>query len=126
MIILNFAHPLTDEHEAQVESLVGEAVDRVIDVPSQFAPEAAYAEQIGALVEGLGLSPTEWQTLPLLVNLPSYNYAAVTLLAHLEGRMGYLPSILRLRPVEGAAVRRFEVAEIIPLAAVRDEARKRR
>jgi hypothetical protein len=126
MIILNFSHLLTDEHLAQIEALSGEAVERVIEVPSQFESDAPYAGQIEALVAGIGLSPTEWQTLPLLVNSPSYNFAAVTLLAHLEGRMGYLPSVLRLRPVEGAAVRRFEVAEIISLAEVQEEARKRR
>jgi len=126
MIVLNFAHPLTDAHREQIEALSSQRVERVMDIPAQFDSNTPFAEQVEALVASVPLTPRQWQTEALLVNPPSYNFAAVTLLAHLEGRMGYLPSIIRLRPVADAAVRQFEVAEIIPLADVRAGTRKSR
>jgi hypothetical protein len=78
------------------------------------------------LVDAVGLSPAEWQTTPLLVNPPSLNVIAVTLLAELHGRMGYFPAVIRLRPVAGSTPQQFEVAEILNLQAVREAARTRR
>jgi len=40
--------------------------------------------------------------------------------------MGYFPTVLRLRPVEGAVPPRFEVVEILNLQQVRDQARRTR
>jgi hypothetical protein len=40
--------------------------------------------------------------------------------------MGYFPACLRMRPVKDALPPRFEVAEIMNLQTLRDEARKRR
>jgi hypothetical protein len=124
--LLNFSHPLTAEHLAQVEALSGQAIERVIDAPARFDHAQPFGAQVTALVEGLGLSAAEWQTLPLLVNPPSLHVIAVTVLAELHGRMGYFPAVVRLRPVAGSTPPRFEVAEIINLQAVRDAARSRR
>lgn len=126
MILLNFAHPLTAEHLAQVEAISGQTAERVIDAPAQFDHAQPFAAQVTALVDGLGLSPSEWQTLALLVNPPSLNVIAVTLLAELHGRMGYFPAVVRLRPVIGSTPPRFEVAEIVNLQTVRDSARSQR
>jgi len=126
MILLNFSHPLTPDHLAQAEALAGEKVERVVDVPTHFDHERPFAEQVALLVDGVGLSPKEWQTTPLLVNPPGYASAAAALLAELHGRMGYFPTVLRLRPVPGSTPPRFEVAELVNLQAVRDAARKRR
>jgi hypothetical protein len=60
------------------------------------------------------------------VNLPSLNHIAACVLAELHGRMGYFPTILRMRPVAGSTPPQFEVAEIINLQAVRDQARTTR
>ncbi len=56
---------------------------------------------------------------------------SVTLLAELHGRMGYFPPCIRMRPVVGPDGQRivpprFEVAEILNLQAIRDEARRLR
>lgn len=126
MIILNFAHPLTDEHLAHIEELTGQKVEQVIEINSQIDPQQPLVPQVVALADKAGLSPQEWQTLPILINPPSLNYIAVVLLAELHGRCGYFLAHLRLRPVQGSVPPRFEVAEIINLQAVRDEARKRR
>lgn len=126
MILLNFSHPLTADHLAQIEALAGQAVERVVTLPVQFDVEQPFAAQVVALVDGLGLMPQEWQTLPLLINPPSLNAIAVTLLAELHGRMGYFPAVIRLRQAAGAMPPRFEVAEIIDLQIVRNKARRER
>ncbi|MGQ9492669.1 MAG: CRISPR-associated protein Csx15 [Anaerolineae bacterium] len=126
MILLNFSHPLTTEHLAQIEALAGNPVERVIDAPTQFDHEQPFVPQVRALVDSVGLSSTEWQTLSLLVNPPALNLIAVTLLAELHGRMGYFPTVLRLRPVPNSTPPRFEVAELINLQDVRATARTRR
>jgi hypothetical protein len=78
------------------------------------------------LVDQAGLSPTEWQTLPLLINPPSLNFIAIVLLAELHGRCGYFPAHLRLRPVQGSLPPQYEVAEVLDLQALREAARQRR
>jgi hypothetical protein len=62
---------LTPAHLAAVEELTGQAV-----------------EQARALVESVGLSAEEWQTPPLLINLPSLNVIAALVLAEAHGRCG--------------------------------------
>ncbi|MCS7222788.1 MAG: CRISPR-associated protein Csx15 [Anaerolineae bacterium] len=132
MILLNFAHPLIAEHMAQIECLTGQRVERVIEIHTQIDPQQPLVPQVTALVDQVGLSPAEWQTLPLLVNPPSLNFIAVALLAELHGRCGYFPAHLRMRRIdEGNALvysgpPRYEVAEILDLQAVRDLARRRR
>lgn len=50
----------------------------------------------------------------------------VALPSALYGRMGYFPPALRLRPISGSLPPRFEVAEIMPLQTIRDDARRLR
>ncbi len=126
MIVLNFAHPITEEQRAQIEALTGQSLARVVDIPSQIDVQKPIAPQVTAMADAVGFSPTEWQTLPILVNPPSLNFSAVALLAELHGRMGYFPPIVRLRRVEGSVPPRFEVAEVVDLQAIRERARERR
>ena len=123
MIVLNFAHPITEEQRAQIEALTGQTIERVVDIPSQIDVQHPLAPQVVAMADAAGLSPAEWQTLPILVNPPSLNFSAVALLAELHGRMGYFPPIVRLRPVQGSVPPRFEVAEIVDLQRIRERAR---
>ena len=126
MILLNFSHPLTPAQLKQIEALTGQVVERVVDLMPQLDHEMPFDSQIGELVDGVGLSPQEWQTRPLLVNPPGYAPAAVVLLAEMHGRMGHFPAMLRLRPVPGSNPTQYEVAEVINLQALRDQARERR
>lgn len=126
MILLNFSHPLTPTHLQQVEVLTGQKVERVVEVHSQIDPQESLAPQVRVLADACGLSPEEWQTLPLVINPPSLSFIAVALLAELHGRMGYFPLCIRLRPVANGISSKYEVAEILDLRAVRDEARRRR
>ncbi|NPV30715.1 MAG: hypothetical protein HPY58_13940 [Firmicutes bacterium] len=126
MILLNFSHPLTAEQLQQLEELAGKKVDRVIEIDAQIDPQQPIVPQVIAMADRAGLTPQEWQTLPLLVNLPSLNFSAVTLLAELHGRCGYFLPAVRLRPVPGSVPPRFEVAEILNLQTIRECARGRR
>ena len=125
MLILNFAHPLTDEHKAQIEALANIAVDEILTIPVQIDQAQPLGPQISAIVDGIQLSSQEWQTRPLLINPPGYAPAAFVLLAELHGRIGHFPSLIRLRPQPGP-VTRYEVAELLNLQAVREAARQRR
>jgi hypothetical protein len=126
MQILNFAHPLAEEQLAKIEDLAGKKISGVINIDSQIDTTKPIEEQIAAMLDRTGLTSVEWQTKPLLVNLPSLNYSAAAMLAQLHGRMGYFPSILRLRPVTDSIAPRFEVAEILNLQAMRERAREKR
>ena len=126
MNILNFAHPLTPRQIEQITSLVGSAPDSIQDVRVQFDMEEHFAPQVVDLLAGLEVSATDWQTGAWLIVLPSLNYGAAVLLTELHGRMGHFPAIVRLRPVTGALVTEYDVAEIVNLEAVRAEARRRR
>lgn len=126
MIILNFAHPLTEEQLRQVAQVTGLAVKRVISIDTCVDLTQLLGPQVEALADACGLSTEEWQTLPLVINPPSLNFVAITLLAELHGRCGYFPAHLALRPVEDSVPRRFEVAEVLDLQGRRDSARRRR
>lgn len=126
MILINLSHPLTAEQQAAIEKMANQIITRLIERLAQFDVEQPFAEQAAGLVDDLDLTPTEWQQAPLLVNLPSLNFGAAAVLAELHGRCGYFPPIVRLRPVTGSLPPKYEVAEVVNLQAMRDEARKRR
>ena len=126
MLLLNFSHPLTPDHLAQIEALAGAGVERVIEVAVQFDTAQPFVPQVQALLAQIPLTAAEWQITPLLIVPPALNFITAVLLAELHGRMGYFPPIVRLRPVPNALPPRFEVAEIINLQAVREAARRTR
>jgi hypothetical protein len=126
MLLLNFSHPLLPDQVKQIEELTGQSVEEVRHLPVQFDPQQPFAPQVEAVVADCELTPEAWQTESILINPPALNAIAVTLLAELHGRMGYFPPVVRLRPVAGSTPPRFEVAEVINLQQVRDEARLRR
>lgn len=123
MILLNFSHPLTPDQLDQVGDLTGASVNLVLPLSTHFDPQQQFGPQVTALVSGIGLTPGEWQTAPILVNPPSLNFITALVLAELHGRMGYFPPIVRLRPIKGALPPRYEVAEILNLHAAWGEAR---
>ena len=126
MLILNFTHPLTPEQRAQIEALAHTSIEEVRTVPVQIDQSEPLEPQITAIVDSVGLSSEEWQTRPFLVNPPGYAPAAFVLLAELHGRIGHFPSLIRLRPLPGSTPTVYEVAELINLQAIREEARRRR
>ena len=126
MLILNFTHPLTPQQQAQIEALAHTSIEEVRTIPVQIDQDEPLQPQITAIVDAVGLSSEEWQTRPFLVNPPGYAPAAFVLLAELHGRIGHFPSLIRLRPLPGSTPTIYEVAELINLQAIREEARRRR
>ncbi|MGQ9481729.1 CRISPR-associated protein Csx15 [Chloroflexus sp.] len=126
MIILNYAHPITAAQQEQIVALTGQHIDRLLDIPSQIDQQQPLLPQIVTMADAAGLSPQQWQSEAILVNLPALNFSAAALLAELHGRMGYFPPVLRIRPIVGSLPPRYEVAEILNLQVLRDEARTRR
>lgn len=126
MLILNYAHPFTDDQLNQIEGLMGEKIAEVKQIKVHLDQAEPLLPQVVALAEAAKLTNEEWSGRPLLINPPSLNFVAVALLAELHGRMGYFPTCLRMRPVEGSTPPRFEVAEILNLQDVRNAARERR
>lgn len=122
MIILNFTHPLTEEQLDQIRALVEHPIEDVRTIRVQIDHVQGLEAQVRALVGAAGLTPEQWQNTPLLINPPGSAPAAVVLLAELYGRTGYFPASLRLVPVEGSAVVRYTVSEVLDLAAVRGRA----
>lgn len=126
MVLVNFTHPLTASQLAAISQISSTQIERVIEIKTHLDPVLPFAEQARALIEAIGLSSEEWQMKSLLINLPSFSPVAALILAELHGRMGYFPSVLRLRQNSDATPLRIEVAEIINLQAIRDAARQRR
>jgi len=126
MILLNLSHPLTPEQIAQVSALLNRPIERTLSAPAQFDHQQPFMPQVEALLQKIELTPDEWQTASLLVNPPSLNFITALVLAEIHGRTGYFPPIVRLRPVKDALPPRYEVAEVLNLQKVRDEARAKR
>lgn len=125
MILLNFSHPLSAEQAAQVAALLGGPL-AVRTIPAHFDHARPFAPQVAALADAAGLSPDEWQTAPLLINLPGYAPAVGSLLAEIHGRSGHFPALLRLSPVAGSVPTVYAASEVIDLQGVRDAGRSSR
>ncbi|MBY0523615.1 MAG: hypothetical protein K2R98_09450 [Gemmataceae bacterium] len=126
MLLLNFGHPLSEPQLAQVAEHVSVPIERVVEVRTHFDHHSPFTEQARSLIEQIALSPTDWQTRRILVNPPNLVSIACLVLAELHGRMGYFPPVLRLRPVPNTIPPSFEVAEVLNLQEVREQARRQR
>ena len=126
MLLLNFSHPITDAQRTQIEELTGQPIQRIIAAMPHFDEQQPFRPQLDALLAQVELTSEQWQSEPILVVLPSLNFISALLLADLHGRMGYFPPVVRTRPVAGQIPRRYEVAEILDLQEVREEARRSR
>lgn len=126
MQVLNFSHPMLSEQLAALADIMeGVTIGRVVDVKVQLNQDQPFGPQIAALVEGIGWTPTQWQHNQFVVSLPGLSAAGACILAEIHGRCGYFPAVIRTKPVGGPPPK-FEPAEVINLAAVRDIARHTR
>ncbi|GHO88891.1 CRISPR-associated protein Csx15 [Dictyobacter formicarum] len=125
VVILNFSHPLTEPQKEQIQILAGQAIEEVKTVAVQINQGEPLEPQLAAIVDAVQLTSEEWQTRELLINPPGYASAAFVLLAMLHGRIGHFPSLIRMRPKHGP-ITTFEVAEILNLQNIREQARLKR
>ena len=116
----------SDAQRAAIAAFTGSEPAQEIQVATQFDEQEPFEPQLAAMIAGVPLTPDQWQSEPILVLLPSLNFITALLLAELHGRMGYFPTVVRTRPVAGTTPRRYEVAELLDLQAVRERARRSR
>lgn len=126
MLLINFSHLLTPAQRASIESLSGQTIERVVEIKTHFDPDQSFAEQARQMLDAVGLSSEQWQTAPLLINLPSLSVIAALVLAELHGRCGYFPAVLRLKSMPQTTPPQFEVGEILNIQMMREAARQRR
>ena len=126
MILLNFSHLITAKQLERIEYLTAQKIERLIEINCQIDHGQLLTSQVRELAEQVTLSSFEWQSRPLLVNLPALNFGAAVLMAELHGRCGYFPPVIRFRPVAGCLPPQYEVAEILDLQGIRDSARSGR
>jgi hypothetical protein len=124
-VLINFAHPVTAEQLDGLRTETGIWVAEVIKVDVHFDEDCAFADQVSAIVDAAGLTEDDWQTLPLIVNVPGFAYIAAALIAEIHGRAGYFPNIMRLRRSPQDSTK-FLFAELIRLQDIRHAARLRR
>jgi hypothetical protein len=125
MLLLNYAHPLTNDQRNQLETLLGDAPE-VRDIQAHVDRNLPLAQVAAALADAAGLTPQSWQTEALVLNPPALAPIALALVAELHGRCGYFVPILNVRPIAHTTPPRYEIAEIVALQQLRDDARGRR
>ncbi len=125
-MLLNFGHPLTEAQLTAVQEATGQGEFDLRVIKTQFDHERPFPQQVTELINTLEIDSQTWQTEPILINPPTLNVIALSLMAELHGRMGYFPAIIRLKPIPSSLPPQFEFAEIINLQAIRDQARTQR
>jgi hypothetical protein len=125
-LVLNFSsHPLLPGRQQAIQARLGWPAVEVIEAGLDNIGEGkAFVAELLRYVENIPLTPEEWQSQPLVVVAAGYAPAWAVILAELHGRLGYFPDMVRLRPAK--AEEKFELAEIISLRDIRNQARSRR
>lgn len=106
--------------------MAGQKIDRVLDAKASFDDKRPYADQVRELLVQVPLSTEEWQSLPVVVNLPSHAVIAAGVLANLHGRIGHFPTVVRLKRDSEGAPLGYSVAELVDLQGLREWGRQGR
>ncbi len=124
--VINFAHPFKETPE-QIEQIIGCRIEEFIDCPTpKLELQEGFEAQIDKLIDEVLLTSEDWQTRPLIINIPTYHLAAVVIIAKLHGRMGHFPSIFYVIPEREGDITSYPIKRIIDLQALRDQARSLR
>ena len=121
ILVLNFAHPLTVQQQAQIEELSNTTIENIITIPTLINEEEPLEPQIASLIDAVDQSTQDWHKRDILINPPGYAPAAILLLAAIHGRIGHFPTLIRMRP-KHASVTTYEVIELLNLQTIRDAA----
>jgi hypothetical protein len=127
-LILNFSsHPVLPGQQQAILQHMGWPIAEVLSAEVGNIKENSHFVRTALRhIDRLDLTPTEWQTLPLVVLPAGYASLWSAILAELHGRLGYFPDVVRLRPAPAEAEERFEVAEVMRLQDLRNVARGKR
>jgi len=123
IILVNFAHPLTEEQRRQLVEIGHDSDIREVRVSSQIDQEKPLLPQVQEMLRQAAagardhLYDYDGENWRIIFNFPSLSASAVVMAA-LLAKADNWPDMLRLKPVPGALPPRFEVAEIISLRDV--------
>ena len=120
-ILIKFARAMDSAQIQQLEDLLGAEIDERIDVSGQLQDDQPYLPQARAMISAVGLTPAEWQSLPLVINIHPFAPGAAAVLAWLHGLRGYFPDVVRMMRDEQTG--HFQVVEVLHLQSVRNEIR---
>lgn len=123
ILVLNFAHPLTVQQQAQIEELSKTTIENIVTIATLINEDEFLEPQIASLIEAVDQSIQDWHKRDIFINPPGYAPAAFLLLAEIHGRIGHFPTFIRMRPIHGS-VTTYEVIELLNLQTIRDAARK--
>lgn len=123
ILVLNFAHSLTQEQQAQIEELSNSPIESIIDISTLINEDEPLELQIATLIDAADQSSPGWPNRDILINPPGYAPAALLLLAVIHGRIGHFPTLIRMRP-KHASVTTYEVIELLNLQTTRDAVRR--
>ena len=123
ILVLNFAHSLTQEQQAQIEELSNTPIENIITISTLINEEEPLEPQISTLIDATDQSAPDWPKSDILINPPGYAPAALLLLAAIHGRIGHFPTLIRMRP-KHASITTYEVIELLNLQTTRDGARQ--
>lgn len=124
-IIINFSHPFIESKE-ELEEVLDCRIKKIIEIEPNFDLEKDLEPQVDELIEDARLTPKEWQSPFIMVNVPHYPPATAIFIANFHGRSGHFPTIIYRPPVKKGGVTSYPVKGAIDLQAVRDRARGRR
>jgi predicted HTH transcriptional regulator len=119
-VLINFGRRITNSQVQQIERLTEARVDEIISADYLLDDTQPYEAQLLNLVQSVGITKYEWESLPLVVNIHPFAPAAAGVLAQIHGLRGNFPGILRLRQNDAGE---FEVVEILNLQRLRNEIR---
>ncbi|HID28958.1 MAG TPA: hypothetical protein EYP19_03020, partial [Desulfobacterales bacterium] len=74
-LLVNLGRPITKDQQEQISRLFDVQILEIVEpdeIPPKFDDNQPYEFQIAQLVNSLGLTPEEWQTLRIIVNLPGF------------------------------------------------------
>lgn len=125
MIVINFAHVISEQQQQQIETLTGQPITKLIALPVQIDNQQPLMAQVEALLAGVELTQAEWES-GILINPPGYAPIVPLVLAHIHGRAGHFPAMIQIRPVANSTPTRYEVADVINLQSIREQARRQR
>ena len=120
-VLVSFCRPMDSTQLEQLSGLLGEEIDEFINVAYSLANDKPYLAQVRAMIDQVGFTPDEWQSLPLVVNVHPLAPAAAAVLSWLHGLRGHFPDVVRLAQNEHTG--NFEVVEVLRLQSVRNETR---
>ena len=128
MLILNYAHPFTPAMLKQIATHlnVGVTVLEERQIKTQIDRDLPMPLEVARLVEESGLSASDLQTMPFILNPPGLALAALCMIAEFHGRTGFFPSVLNIVPVANSTPPVFEVRGVLNLQSVREAAREKR